>query len=96
MKESTTIAYTYSKSFLGRRFPENRFFEKAPIHLHVPEGATPKDGEFSLHTFDCCLEWPRLIVTFRIFRTVCGCHHDDFAPLACLEQARAEGRGHDG
>ncbi|RKP24708.1 Lon protease C-terminal proteolytic domain-containing protein [Syncephalis pseudoplumigaleata] len=27
-----------------RRFPENNFFERASIHLHVPEGATPKDG----------------------------------------------------
>ncbi|RHZ50558.1 hypothetical protein Glove_495g23 [Diversispora epigaea] len=44
MKESTTIAYTFSKSLMTRRFPENRFFEKAAIHLHVPEGATPKDG----------------------------------------------------
>ncbi|KAG0330392.1 ATP-dependent Lon protease pim1 [Dissophora globulifera] len=44
MKESTSIAYTYSKNLIGRRFPENRFFNKAAIHLHVPEGATPKDG----------------------------------------------------
>ncbi|CAG8544523.1 463_t:CDS:2 [Diversispora eburnea] len=44
MKESTTIAYTFSKSLMTRRFPENRFFERAAIHLHVPEGATPKDG----------------------------------------------------
>jgi Lon-like ATP-dependent protease len=44
MKESTSIAYTFSKNLLSRRFPENRFFNKAAIHLHVPEGATPKDG----------------------------------------------------
>jgi Lon-like ATP-dependent protease len=44
MKESSTIAYTYIKSLMVRRFPENKFFEKACIHLHVPEGATPKDG----------------------------------------------------
>ncbi|KAF9170587.1 ATP-dependent Lon protease pim1 [Mortierella sp. AD011] len=44
MKESTSIAYTYAKNLIGRRFPENRFFNKAAIHLHVPEGATPKDG----------------------------------------------------
>ncbi|KAI8600565.1 Lon protease C-terminal proteolytic domain-containing protein [Dissophora ornata] len=44
MKESTSIAYTFAKNLMGRRFPENRFFNKAAIHLHVPEGATPKDG----------------------------------------------------
>ncbi|KAJ3171832.1 ATP-dependent Lon protease pim1 [Geranomyces variabilis] len=44
MKESATIAYTYAKSLMARRFPENKFFEKAQVHLHVPEGATPKDG----------------------------------------------------
>ncbi|KAG0226014.1 ATP-dependent Lon protease pim1 [Actinomortierella wolfii] len=44
MKESTSIAYTFAKNLVGRRFPENRFFNKAAIHLHVPEGATPKDG----------------------------------------------------
>ncbi|TPX65194.1 hypothetical protein SpCBS45565_g05351 [Spizellomyces sp. 'palustris'] len=44
MKESSMIAYTYARSFMARRFPDNKFFDKAHIHLHVPEGATPKDG----------------------------------------------------
>ncbi|KAI0243542.1 ATP-dependent Lon protease pim1 [Massospora cicadina] len=44
MKESTNIAYTFSRSYLARRFPGNRFFDRADVHLHVPEGATPKDG----------------------------------------------------
>ncbi|KAJ3272043.1 ATP-dependent Lon protease pim1 [Terramyces sp. JEL0728] len=44
MKESSTIAYTYAKAFTAQRFPENRFFDHANIHMHVPEGATPKDG----------------------------------------------------
>ncbi|KAJ3026700.1 UNVERIFIED_CONTAM: ATP-dependent Lon protease pim1 [Siphonaria sp. JEL0065] len=44
MKESTTIAYTYAKAFMARQFPDNKFFDKARIHMHVPEGATPKDG----------------------------------------------------
>jgi Lon-like ATP-dependent protease len=25
-------------------YPDNMFLEVAPLHLHVPEGATPKDG----------------------------------------------------
>lgn len=44
MKESSRIAYSFSKMYLAKHFSENRFFEKAKIHLHCPEGATPKDG----------------------------------------------------
>eukprot|EP01135_Chromosphaera_perkinsii_P009625 Nk52_evm75s1810 gene=Nk52_evmTU75s1810 len=44
MKESARIAYTYAKHFLAEKRPENDFFSKANIHMHVPEGATPKDG----------------------------------------------------
>jgi ATP-dependent Lon protease len=44
MKESSAIAYSYAKSLLATRFPGNRFFEHARIHLHCPEGAVQKDG----------------------------------------------------
>ncbi|CCD23331.1 ATP-dependent Lon protease PIM1 NDAI_0B02960 [Naumovozyma dairenensis CBS 421] len=44
MKESSRLAYSFAKMFLAKRYPENRFFEQASIHLHCPEGATPKDG----------------------------------------------------
>ena len=44
MKESTIIAYSFAKSVLARLFPENKFFEKAKVHLHCPEGAVQKDG----------------------------------------------------
>lgn len=44
MKESSRLAYSFSKMYLSKKFSENRFFEKASIHLHCPEGATPKDG----------------------------------------------------
>lgn len=44
MKESANIAYTYAKSLLLKREPYNEFLQQAHIHLHVPEGATPKDG----------------------------------------------------
>ena len=45
MKESTVIAYSFAKSVLARDFAENKFFEKAKIHLHCPEGAVQKDGK---------------------------------------------------
>ncbi|PIA93055.1 Lon protease, mitochondrial [Cercospora beticola] len=44
MKESTQIAYSFAKGLLAKQFPENKFFEKARIHLHCPEGAVQKDG----------------------------------------------------
>ena len=44
MKESTVIAYSFAKSILARLFPENKFFDKAKVHLHCPEGAVQKDG----------------------------------------------------
>lgn len=44
MKESSNIAYSFARMFVGKNFPENRFFERARIHLHCPEGAIPKDG----------------------------------------------------
>ena len=45
MKESTVIAYSFAKSVMAKKFPENKFFEKAKLHLHCPEGAVQKDGE---------------------------------------------------
>ncbi|KAG0188860.1 ATP-dependent Lon protease pim1 [Apophysomyces sp. BC1034] len=44
MKESSSIAYTFAKSLMATRFPKNRFFDKAQVHLHCPAGAVPKDG----------------------------------------------------
>ncbi|VDM19103.1 unnamed protein product [Wuchereria bancrofti] len=44
MKESMRIAYTVAKNILRNHFPDNDFLDKAHIHVHVPEGATPKDG----------------------------------------------------
>ncbi len=44
MKESAQIAWTYAQSNSHRYAPSLPFFEKSQIHLHIPEGATPKDG----------------------------------------------------
>ncbi|KAG2377593.1 hypothetical protein C9374_009109 [Naegleria lovaniensis] len=44
MKESTSIAYTYAKNHLYSIDPKNDYFRKTHIHMHIPEGATPKDG----------------------------------------------------
>lgn len=34
----------YAKNHLEQVSPGNRFFEGASLHMHIPEGATPKDG----------------------------------------------------
>ncbi|GJP30857.1 hypothetical protein CLOM_g7186 [Closterium sp. NIES-68] len=44
MKESATIAHTVARQILGRADPGNDFFKKTRMHMHVPAGATPKDG----------------------------------------------------
>jgi len=44
MSESTQISYTVARSRLYDAFPTNSYFDDNDIHMHVPEGATPKDG----------------------------------------------------
>ncbi|KAE9589562.1 hypothetical protein Lal_00000282 [Lupinus albus] len=44
MKESTQIAHTVARAILLKKEPENPFFANSKLHLHVPAGATPKDG----------------------------------------------------
>ncbi|TBW01197.1 endopeptidase La [Azotobacter chroococcum] len=44
MKESAEIAYSYVSSHLKQYKGDPTFFDQAFVHLHVPEGATPKDG----------------------------------------------------
>ncbi|MGK0295827.1 MAG: ATP-dependent Lon protease, partial [Ulvibacter sp.] len=44
MKESATIAMEYIKSNAELLGVDPSVFEKYNVHIHVPEGATPKDG----------------------------------------------------
>lgn len=44
MKESATIAHTYARRFLEAMYPDSAFFADHALHVHVPAGATPKDG----------------------------------------------------
>eukprot|EP00186_Timspurckia_oligopyrenoides_P004476 CAMPEP_0182442710 /NCGR_PEP_ID=MMETSP1172-20130603/1620_1 /TAXON_ID=708627 /ORGANISM="Timspurckia oligopyrenoides, Strain CCMP3278" /LENGTH=974 /DNA_ID=CAMNT_0024637727 /DNA_START=148 /DNA_END=3072 /DNA_ORIENTATION=+ len=44
MKESVDIAYSFAVRYLKRTDKTNTFFERNSIHIHIPEGATPKDG----------------------------------------------------
>lgn len=44
MQESAGIAYSYVSSNLTRYKGDPKFFDEAFVHLHVPDGSTPKDG----------------------------------------------------
>ena len=44
MKESAMIALQYVKAHVDKLGIDYRVFDNWNIHIHVPEGATPKDG----------------------------------------------------
>jgi len=44
MKESATLAYEYLKSHSQDLDLDPAVFENWNVHIHIPEGATPKDG----------------------------------------------------
>lgn len=44
MKESSEIAWSYLHSAIQKYAPGFAFFDKSQVHIHIPEGATPKDG----------------------------------------------------
>lgn len=44
MKESAQTALTYVRSVCPKYSVPDDYFEKHDIHIHIPEGAVPKDG----------------------------------------------------
>ena len=44
MKESASIAFDYVKANAAKYHIDNTIFDKIDVHIHVPEGAVPKDG----------------------------------------------------
>lgn len=44
MKESSEIAWSFLHGSVNQYAPGKTFFEKSQVHIHIPEGATPKDG----------------------------------------------------
>ncbi len=44
MKESAQIAISYVRSIMRKYKVDDEFFNENDIHIHIPEGAVPKDG----------------------------------------------------
>ena len=55
MKESATIAYQYLKAHPELAGVDAKTFSEKDFHIHVPEGATPKDGPSAGITMTCAI-----------------------------------------
>lgn len=55
MQESASIAMTYIRQKAASLKIDPEYFEKNQIHIHVPQGATPKDGPSAGVTLVCSL-----------------------------------------
>jgi ATP-dependent Lon protease len=55
MKESARAALSYVRSVSARYQMEDEIFQKCDFHIHIPEGAVPKDGPSAGITMACAL-----------------------------------------
>jgi Lon-like ATP-dependent protease len=55
IRESCDVAYTVAKAYLAKIDAKSDFFRRSALHLHLPEGGTPKDGPSAGITITCTL-----------------------------------------
>ena len=55
MKESAQAAYSWVKSHADELKINEEYFDKLDVHVHVPEGAVPKDGPSAGVTMTCAI-----------------------------------------
>lgn len=65
MSESANIGYTYVQHILADDEKAKNFFQQNTVHLHIPAGATPKDGPSAGITMACSIY---SLITGKIIR----------------------------
>lgn len=64
MSESLSIAHSFATRFLNKYARDNLTLQSEDLQLHVPEGATPKDGPSAGEC--CCACWRSSLSTASV------------------------------